>query len=142
MADPKHLNIFSDVDENAPKDTPPYNVMSLSLKTIVNHQENKREVVCAAVRTWPNSKCRMMLWNSCDQCLVAHIEDATPPESLPCTAQTFVRPLGRFPKNFEKAAKEAKTATILPLQNERMLLNSLLGDYLPRAKSSKAMFSD
>jgi DNA polymerase alpha subunit A len=57
----------------------------------------------------------------------AMIEDGTPIENLPCIAQTFVRPLHRFPKDFDKAVKEIKQSTIAPVQNERMLLNSLLG---------------
>jgi DNA polymerase alpha subunit A len=62
------------------------------------------------------------------------IEDGTPVENLPCIAQTFVRPLLRFPKDFEKAAKETKKSTIIPVANERMLLNSLLGE---RERSSE-----
>ena len=56
MSDPKDINPFSDSDANAPRDTPPLTVMSLSTRTIVNHQDNIREIVCATVRTWSNSK--------------------------------------------------------------------------------------
>lgn len=41
--------------------------------------------------------------------------------------RTFVRPLDRFPSNFEvRAAKNGK-GVISPQKNERMLLNNLLG---------------
>ena len=55
VTNPKDFNPFSETDINAPKDMPPLNVMSLSVRTIVNHQENKREIVCASARIWHNS---------------------------------------------------------------------------------------
>lgn len=54
MSEPKDINPFPETDPNAPKDMPPLTVMSLSLRTIVNYKENKREVVCATARTWSN----------------------------------------------------------------------------------------
>ncbi|KAJ3888202.1 DNA polymerase family B-domain-containing protein [Lentinula edodes] len=108
--DPKDFNPMSDSDDNVPKETPPLNVMSLSVRTIVNHRENKREVVCVAARTW-----RDMI-----------IDGTTPPEHLPCTVQTFVRPLGNFPSGFEASAKANGRGFISPMKNERMLLNALL----------------
>ena len=55
------------------------------------------------------------------------IDDPTPPEKLPATVQTWVRPLDKFPANFEKQAKSNGRGTITPVVNERMMLNSLLG---------------
>lgn len=108
--DPKDLNPFLESDGDAPKDIPPLTVMSLSLRTIVNYQENKREIVCATARTWSNTQ----------------IDDPTPPEKLPCTSHTFVRPLDLFPPNFEATAKKNSKGSIATMKNERMLLNSLL----------------
>ncbi|KAJ3722638.1 DNA polymerase family B-domain-containing protein [Lentinula raphanica] len=108
--DPKDFNPVSDSDETAPKETPPLNVMSLSVRTIVNHRENKREVVCVTARTWHN-----MI-----------IDGTTPPEQLPCTVQTFVRPLEHFPSGFEASAKAHGRGLISPAKNERALLNALL----------------
>ncbi|KAJ3994278.1 DNA polymerase family B-domain-containing protein [Lentinula boryana] len=110
VSDPKDFNPVSDSDENAPKETPPLNVMSLSVRTIVNHRENKREVICVTARTWHN-----MI-----------IDGTTPPEHLPCTVQTFVRPLDHFPSGFEASAKANGRGFISPMKNERMLLNALL----------------
>ncbi|KDQ50145.1 hypothetical protein JAAARDRAFT_74363 [Jaapia argillacea MUCL 33604] len=110
VSDPKDFNPFSETDQDAPKDIPPLTVMSLSIRTIVNHKENKREIVCATARTWANIQ----------------IDDPTPPESLPCTSHTFVRPLDRFPPNFEIRAKANGKGSISPMKNERMLLNNLL----------------
>jgi hypothetical protein len=56
VSDPKDINPFSETDPEAPKEVPPLTVMSLSVRTIVNHKENKREVVCATARTWHNSE--------------------------------------------------------------------------------------
>jgi hypothetical protein len=39
---------------------------------------------------------------------------------------TFVRPLVRFPRNFEARAKANAKGLISPMTNERMLLNNLL----------------
>jgi DNA polymerase alpha subunit A len=55
VSDPKDINPFLDSDANAPTGIPPLTVASLSIRTIVNHQENKREIVCGTVRIWSNS---------------------------------------------------------------------------------------
>ncbi|KAF9469285.1 DNA polymerase alpha catalytic subunit [Collybia nuda] len=110
VSDPKDINPIPETDADAPKDTPPLTAVSLSVRTIVNHQENKREVVCATARIWHN-----MI-----------IDDPTPPEKLPCTVHTFVRPLDRFPPNFETQARGNGKGFISPMKNERMLLSSLL----------------
>ncbi|KAI5895199.1 uncharacterized protein SCHCODRAFT_02572448 [Schizophyllum commune H4-8] len=110
VSDPKDINPFPETDHQAPKETPPLTVMSLSVRTIVNHVQNKREIVCATARIWHN----------------LDIDDPTPPERLPCTVQTFVRPLDKFPPRFEACAKQNMRGTITAAKNERMLLSSLL----------------
>lgn len=55
MSDPKDINPFSETALDVPKDVPPLTVMSLSVRTIINHQENNREIVCATSRAWSNS---------------------------------------------------------------------------------------
>ncbi|KAF8345761.1 hypothetical protein F5887DRAFT_155146 [Amanita rubescens] len=60
-----------------------------------------------------------------------NIDDPTPPDKLPCTVQTFVRPLHQFPPNFEARAKADGKGTISPAKNERMLLNTLLSAVIP-----------
>jgi DNA polymerase alpha subunit A len=129
VSNPKDFNPFSETDVNAPKDLPPLNIMSLSVRTIVNHQENKREVVCASMRIWHNSVFRPLLSriNSLITCIfTVQIDDPTPPEKLKCSVHTFIRPLDKFPPNFEKQAKINAKGTISPMKNERMLLSSLL----------------
>lgn len=110
--DAKFVNPFADTDSDAPRDTPPLNIMSLSARTVVNHRENKREIVTVAARTWKD----------------VNLEDATPPEQLKSDLFSAVRPLGdMFPINFEREAKAGKQATkIMTVKYERMLLNTLL----------------
>ncbi|KAK2465466.1 hypothetical protein APHAL10511_002358 [Amanita phalloides] len=110
VSDPKDINPFSETDPAAPKDLPPLTIMSLSVRTIINHKENQREVVCLTSRIWHNMS----------------IDDPTPPDQLPCMVQTCVRPLDQFPPNFEAQAKAHGKGSISPAKNERMLLNTLL----------------
>ena len=56
VEDPKDFNPVSDTEDSASKATPPLNVMSLSVRTIVNHRENNREIVCVTARTWRDSQ--------------------------------------------------------------------------------------
>jgi DNA polymerase alpha subunit A len=125
VSDPKDINPFPD-SPDAPKETPPLTVMSLSVRTIVNHQENKREVVCTTARIWHNSASILGYISSATHIHTVLIDDPKPPEQLPCTVQTFVRPLDRFPPNFEAKALANGKGAITPVKNERMLLSSLL----------------
>lgn len=58
-----------------------------------------------------------------------NIDDATPPEKLPCTVQTYVRPLDHFPPSFETKARSNRKGLITTVSNERTLLNNLLGTF-------------
>ena len=129
VSDPKDIQPISDRDPTAPKANPPLTVMSLSIRTIVNHKENHREIVCATARIWSNSEYPVECWlNYCSlNCTPVDLDDPTPPEALPCSVRTFVRPLDRFPPNFEVRARKNGKGVISPMSNERMLLNSLLG---------------
>ena len=65
VSDPKDISPFPETDQDAPKDMPPLTVMSLSVRTVVNHKENKREVVCATARIWANSESVFLHSNMC-----------------------------------------------------------------------------
>lgn len=54
-SDPKTVNPFAEADDAAPKDMPPMTVMSLSARSVVNHQENKKEIVATSARIWQDS---------------------------------------------------------------------------------------
>lgn len=96
--------------DSSVKDMPPLTIMSLSLRTVVNHVDNKREIVCIAARIWEGSQ----------------IEDTTPIETQRCAAVTFVRPLEKYPKDFESHAKQAKQSQMHALAAERTMLNRFL----------------
>lgn len=110
--DAKFVKPFADTDAEAPRDTPPLNVMSISARTVVNHRENKREIVTVAARTWKD----------------VNLEEVAPPEELKSDLFSAVRPLGdMFPVNFEREAKSGHVGTkIMTVKYERMLLNTLL----------------
>lgn len=128
--DPKDFNPFLETDPNAPKEVPPLTIASLTVRTIVNHAENIREIVCVSARIWSNCEYQIFKCSQRDaQPFVVQIEDATPPEEMPCTVHTFVRPLERFPPNFENTMKTNSRGTVSPVISERVLLNSLLGRY-------------
>ncbi|KAF8739169.1 DNA polymerase alpha catalytic subunit, partial [Rhizoctonia solani] len=106
VRDPKAVNPLSG---DAGTNMPPLTVVSLAARTVVNHKENKREIVCASMRIWES----------------ANIEDSTPPEKQPSTVHTVVRPLGKLPAGFEAKVRAEKSA-VKPMANEKMLLNNLL----------------
>ncbi|KAG8710371.1 DNA-directed DNA polymerase alpha catalytic subunit pol1 [Ceratobasidium sp. 423] len=106
VRDPKTVNPLPD-DVVMPM--PPLTIVSLAARTVVNHKENKREIVCASMRIWENS----------------NIEDPTTPERQPSVVHTVVRPLGKLPTGFEAKIRSERAAA-KPMANERMLLNNLL----------------
>lgn len=56
-----------------------------------------------------------------------NLDDPTPPDQLPCSVHTLVRPLGKYPAGFQQAAQANKRGSISAEGNERSLLNRLLG---------------
>ncbi|KAK8846576.1 hypothetical protein IAR55_005662 [Kwoniella newhampshirensis] len=109
VSDPKKVNPFSETDPSAPKDTPPLTIMSVSLRTIVNHRENKTELLCASTRTWDGY----------------NIEDPSPPDQLRSSVSTIVRPIEKFPPGLEARGKTDRSP-FQTVKAERALLNSLL----------------
>ncbi len=110
VSEPKSVSIFADSDNNAPRETPPLNVLSLSLRTVINVKENKKEIICASTR----------LWNDFT------LDDPKPLEQAPSQVRTFVRALGgKFPTGFEKLAASSPSK-IVSIKFERGLINALL----------------
>lgn len=107
--DPKNVNPFPETDQNAPKDIPPLTVMSLAVRTIVNHEANNQEILAVTTSVWETY----------------NIDDPTPPEKIYHTPYTIVRPLGdKFPPNFEQRCRnERQMATA---RGEREMLNYVL----------------
>jgi DNA polymerase alpha subunit A len=109
VSDPKHVNPLGEGDANAPKDIPPMTIMSLSLRTIVNHRENKTELLCVTARTWEGCS----------------IDDPTPPDRQTSQLTTIIRPIEKFPPGLEARAKTERSP-FQTVKAERALLNSLL----------------
>lgn len=135
VGDPKLVQPFSDSDAQAPRDTPPLNIMSIAVRSIVNHEHNRREIITASLRIWENSECLNFLIQMCGLSTSCHIsgsiDSTTPPEKQPSSSHTFVRPLGRYPPGFENRARAQKRSKIIPAPNERALLGQVLGMRAP-----------
>ncbi|KAK4050302.1 DNA-directed DNA polymerase alpha catalytic subunit pol1 [Microbotryomycetes sp. JL201] len=107
------IELFDQDDVNAPKSPPPLTIMSLSMRSVVHLNENRRELVCASARFWTD----------------CNIDDTTPIGRQPSRATTLVRNLFTpFPTGFEaEAAKSAKDGSaIVVVRNEEAMLNQLL----------------
>jgi DNA polymerase alpha subunit A len=128
VTDPKNVNPFSDDDASAPKDTPPLTIMSISIRTIVNHRENKTELLCVSTRTWEGCKRfrlpSLRLKFRSRPC-PGNIEDPSPPDRLPSSLNTIVRPIEKFPPGFEARGKNDRSP-FQTVKAERAMLNSLL----------------
>ncbi|TIC20656.1 hypothetical protein E3Q13_00361 [Wallemia mellicola] len=109
VTDPKTVQFFNDSDADAPKEPPPLTIMSLSTRSIVNHQLNCRELVAATARVWAD----------------VNIEDPTPPEQQASSSITLVRPLGMYPPGFEMKARQQRPK-IEPMRNEKAVLSNIL----------------
>lgn len=109
VSDPKKVNPVDEDDPSAPKEMPPLTMMSIALRTIVNHRENKTEILVATTRTWEG----------------VNIEDPTPPDRQPSSLNTIVRPIEKFPPGLEARAKSERSQ-FQAVKAERALLNSLL----------------
>jgi DNA polymerase alpha subunit A len=97
-------------DSSAPREVPPLTIASLALRTVHNHQANKREIVALSIRTWSD----------------AQLEDIRNPEERPSSVWTAVRPLaGQWPTGFEAEVRKQGNR-IKAMRFERQLLNGLL----------------
>ncbi|POW04709.1 hypothetical protein PSTT_10205 [Puccinia striiformis] len=109
VKDPKLINPLGDADPTA-KELPPLNIMSLSIRDIMNHKDNKKEIVCVTVRMWQE----------------ANLDDTTPIEQQSSVVKTFVRPLASFPAGTHDVCRRSMPP-ITPVKEEHMLLSILLG---------------
>lgn len=90
---------------------PPFNVLSLSIRTIMNHSANRQEVVAVSGRVYRN---------------VDH-DTTTPAEDMKTVLFSAVRPIDKvFPPGFKELVAEQSGAgpkTVVAVQNETALLN-------------------
>ncbi|KAG4305731.1 hypothetical protein PORY_000641 [Pneumocystis oryctolagi] len=102
--------IFSTLDSESDRILPPLTLMSISLRKIMNHKEDKQEIVVISTRIYEN----------------VSLDDPTPADNLPCQTFTVVRPIKQlFPTGFETLAKKHK-GTIRVEKTELSLLNCFL----------------
>ncbi|KAK0558719.1 DNA-directed DNA polymerase alpha catalytic subunit pol1 [Tilletia horrida] len=112
VEDPKNIAPFPDTDENAPKEIPPLNVMSISARTVVNFQRNQKEVVLLNATTWPE----------------VNLEDPKPPSELPAIRHTVIRPLSKDQSPaFERIFKGTR---VVKVDYERQLLTNFMAHVL------------
>ncbi len=124
MSDPKSVNLLSE-ESSATKETPPLTMMSISIRTIVNHRENKTELLCVTTRTWEGCKPTIRITSKKTDMRLGNIDDHTPPDRLPSQLNTIIRPIEKFPPGLEARAKTERSP-FQTVKAERALLNSLL----------------
>ncbi|MCJ1383406.1 DNA-directed DNA polymerase alpha catalytic subunit pol1 [Xylographa soralifera] len=107
LASPKSIKPLSEAEA---MDVPPLTIMSLALRTTLNVKENKQEILVVSARIYEN----------------VSLTDPTPPDKLPCTTFTLIRPSETsFPVGFDAACKKQKRTVILE-KSEQLLLSRFL----------------
>ncbi|PSK44014.1 hypothetical protein B9Z65_1731 [Elsinoe australis] len=100
---PKLVTTLGDSDN---LEAPPLNLMSISVRTIMNEKTNQQELFVASARVYPN----------------VSLTDTTPPEKLPCSTFTVMRPNGEYPMGFKLEAEKHR-GTIKMEKTEQGLLS-------------------
>ncbi|KAJ3040455.1 DNA-directed DNA polymerase alpha catalytic subunit pol1 [Rhizophlyctis rosea] len=113
VEDPKLLKPFADNDESAPKQPPPLVVMSLTLRTVMNHQKHGNEIVTASG----------LVYNNVGMDSSGSIDE---PSRFTAIRQLNDIPL---PAGFNDLLSREKTR-IEVFKNERGLLGWLMGAYI------------
>ena len=91
-------------------ETPPLNLMSISLRTQLNVKENKQEILVASARVYENLS----------------LSDTTPTERLPSSTYTIMRPSGSsYPLGFEAETKKLR-GTFMLEKSEQFLLSKFM----------------
>ncbi|KAK9331740.1 hypothetical protein V1520DRAFT_337077 [Lipomyces starkeyi] len=92
-------------------DAPQMTLMSIALRTVMNHKDNKQEIVAISARVFDN---------------IQH-DTTESPENLRPYTFTIVRPIGSvFPAGFEAEVKRKGRGTISLERNEQALLSNFL----------------
>ena len=111
VANPTSITTVKDLDVANLKESPPFTVVSLALRTLMNQRENRQEIVVASLR----------IYNE------VHLDDHRSAETIPCQTFTVVRPLrGSYPGGFDQEIKKHRGAIRLE-KSETALLNCILG---------------
>ncbi|PNS17184.1 hypothetical protein CAC42_7238 [Sphaceloma murrayae] len=100
---PKLVTTLGDSDN---LEAPPLNLMSIAIRTIMNEKTNQQELFVASARIYPN----------------VSLTDTTPPEKLPSSTFTVMRPNGEYPMGFKLEADKHR-GTIKMEKTEQGLLS-------------------
>lgn len=107
LSNPRSMTILTDSDS---LDAPPMTYMSLALRTVMNVNENKQEILAVSARVYEKIS----------------LSDTTPTEKLPCKTYTLIRPMdASFPPGFDALCKKQRGSIILA-KNEQLLLAQFL----------------
>ena len=102
--------LINPIPETENLEVPKLTLMSLALRTQLNVKENKQEILVASARVYEN----------------VSLTDTTPPEKLPSTTFTVMRPSGpSYPLGFEAETKKQK-GTFMLEKSEQFLLSKFL----------------
>ena len=107
LSNPKSVEVLKDSDG---MDAPPMTYMSLALRTTMNVQENKQEILAISARIYERIS----------------LSDTSPTDQLPCKTYTLIRPTeASFPTGFDALCKKQRGSIILA-KNEQLLLAQFL----------------
>lgn len=96
-------------DDNV--EAPPLTLMSIALRTVLNVKDNKQEILAISARVYQN----------------VSLTDTTPPEKLPCTSFTIMRPsLTSFPIGFEGEVNKKSKGMVKLVKQEQEILSLFL----------------
>ncbi|KAI9686890.1 MAG: DNA-directed DNA polymerase alpha catalytic subunit pol1 [Bathelium mastoideum] len=103
VSKPNEITALGDSDN---LEAPPLTLMSIALRTTMNVKENRQEILMASARVYEN----------------VSLTDTSPPEKLPCSTYTVMRPNGEYPMGFKMEAEKHK-GTVKLERNEGALLS-------------------
>jgi DNA polymerase Pol2 len=113
IEDPKFCNTLKDASGNAPKEVPPLVIMSLSLRTVMNHQKRVNEIVAASAMV----------------CKHVMIDEPTPIEKQLKTVFNVVRQLNGVPYPAglnDLINKERQKGNVIHIEKTELALLNLL----------------
>ncbi|KAG9255176.1 uncharacterized protein F5Z01DRAFT_36549 [Emericellopsis atlantica] len=107
----EHPDMVSVMSESDNLDAPPLTLMSVALRTVFNHKDNKQEILAISARVYDK----------------VSLSDTTPAEKLPCRTFTVMRPHGQaFPIGFDQLVKKRNRAPLILKKSEPEILSYFL----------------
>ena len=99
------------LSESDSQEAPPLTVMSIALRTMLNAQDNKQEILAISARIYQNIS----------------LTDTTDPEKLPCRSFTIIRPISsNFPIGFDGEVKKRAKGLVRLVKTEQEILSFFL----------------